>query len=636
MNRTRSFMQLMLSVLGGALPAVVLLLLLAGGTAQAAGTVGNGTPGSCTEAALEAALAGGGSVSFNCGASPVTITVASQKVVALDTSVNGGGLVTLSGGGLTRTFFVEAGATLNLSQLRIVNGHAGEQGGGAIFSNGTLIIEASQFFSNTTTGWGGALGVYGQRLEVRDSVFAYNVADAGSGAIDSEVPLYIEGSVFYANRALNQCCGAIFSSGLLTLTNSALYDNQAIRNGGGMYSDGNSWLANVSFYGNQSVDGAGGLSMNGGGTLSNVNIYANAVVSGTGGGLRATSQPVTITNSAIYANQVLTGSGGGIRASGGAVLTIINSAIYNNQALSGRGGGLDASSAGGGATVSLLNTTVSGNAAGEGGGLFNNSNDIVLRSVTVASNTAATGANLSGGFALQSSLVTGGCANAVTSLGHNLDTGNTCGLSAITDLTNTAAGLAPLAANGGSNPANLTHALLPNSPAVDDGAVVGCPATDQRGFARPADGLGDGNAVCDIGAFELQPADLSLSKAGSPSPVFAGASLTYSLTVTNNGPSAAGGVVLTDTLPAGVAFGSAAASQGNCSGTSTVVCSLGALANGASASVTIVVTPTSAGELVNNAVVASSDYDANPANNSAAAVTTALGRLYLPLIVREP
>ena len=47
--------------------------------AQAAGVVGTGTPGSCTEAALDSALAGGGAVTFNCGPNPATITLSAQK-----------------------------------------------------------------------------------------------------------------------------------------------------------------------------------------------------------------------------------------------------------------------------------------------------------------------------------------------------------------------------------------------------------------------------------------------------------------------------------------------------------------------------------------------------------------------------
>jgi hypothetical protein len=50
-----------------------------------------------------------------------------------------------------------------------------------------------------------------------------------------------------------------------------------------------------------------------------------------------------------------------------------------------------------------------------------------------------------------------------------------------------------------------TMALGEGSPAIDAGASVGCPATDQRGVGRPIDGDKDGTATCDIGAFEFQP-----------------------------------------------------------------------------------------------------------------------------------
>ena len=47
-------------------------------------------------------------------------------------------------------------------------------------------------------------------------------------------------------------------------------------------------------------------------------------------------------------------------------------------------------------------------------------------------------------------------------------------------------------------------ALLAGSPAIDAADAAACPATDQRGVARPQDGDDDGEALCDIGAFELE------------------------------------------------------------------------------------------------------------------------------------
>ncbi len=62
--------------------------------------------------------------------------------------------------------------------------------------------------------------------------------------------------------------------------------------------------------------------------------------------------------------------------------------------------------------------------------------------------------------------------------------------------------LTALGDHGGSTE---THDLLFGSPAIDRAAAAGCPATDQRGIARPLDGDGTGTPVCDIGAVEFVP-----------------------------------------------------------------------------------------------------------------------------------
>ena len=61
-------------------------LALPGGFVKGAGVVGTGTPESCTEAAFDAALAGGGVVSFNCGSGMHTIIKTGEKVIATNTS----------------------------------------------------------------------------------------------------------------------------------------------------------------------------------------------------------------------------------------------------------------------------------------------------------------------------------------------------------------------------------------------------------------------------------------------------------------------------------------------------------------------------------------------------------------------
>jgi uncharacterized repeat protein (TIGR01451 family) len=119
-------------------------------------------------------------------------------------------------------------------------------------------------------------------------------------------------------------------------------------------------------------------------------------------------------------------------------------------------------------------------------------------------------------------------------------------------------------------------------------------------------------------------ADLAITKSGSPDPVGVGQTLTYTLTVTNSGPHVAPSVRTTDNLPSGVAYQSAAASQGSCAQAGgTVTCDLGSLANGAAATVTVSVKPQTAGTISNTASVAGpSSIDRNNANDTASVSTT--------------
>ena len=117
-------------------------------------------------------------------------------------------------------------------------------------------------------------------------------------------------------------------------------------------------------------------------------------------------------------------------------------------------------------------------------------------------------------------------------------------------------------------------------------------------------------------------ANLFLTKTASPNPGVRLANLTYRLTVTNNGPSPATNVKVTDDLPAGVNFISATPNQGSCSGTSTVTCNLGSLANGAFAIVNILVQPQSAGILTNNAGVTETETDPDLNDNFVSLATS--------------
>lgn len=123
-------------------------------------------------------------------------------------------------------------------------------------------------------------------------------------------------------------------------------------------------------------------------------------------------------------------------------------------------------------------------------------------------------------------------------------------------------------------------------------------------------------------------ADLALGMA-APSGAAIGASVTYTLTVTNNGPSPATNAVVTDALPSSIAFSSCASTGGGaCGGTSAVPrVTFASLASGSSATITLTgrvvcATPNGAIATNNASVAASSPSDPVGGNNAASASTT--------------
>lgn len=115
----------------------------------------------------------------------------------------------------------------------------------------------------------------------------------------------------------------------------------------------------------------------------------------------------------------------------------------------------------------------------------------------------------------------------------------------------------------------------------------------------------------------VQKADLAVNMIDSPDPVGAGDTLTYTISVTNQGPSDATNVVLQDMLPQSVTLLSAITSQGVCNGALQVSCSLGNIQLAGSATITLDVAPQSIGLITNSTSVSSDEYDPDASNNSA-------------------
>jgi CSLREA domain-containing protein len=281
-------------------------------------------------------------------------------------------------------------------------------------------------------------------------------------------------------------------------------------------------ISGVTIRNGNSASSGGGLYNQGGTvTLANSVVFSNTASGGNGGGGLHNTGVLTLTNTSVLSNTAASGKdGGGVSNGSGGTLVITGSVLSGNKA-GDDGGGVYVNSG----VLTMTNTTLSGNSADDnGGGLYNtNGATSWLNNVTASNNTAdangdggGNGGGLhrsTGTLNIKNTLSAGNfdnsastkhpdCSGTVTSQGYNLIQSTTgCTLSGDTtgNITGQSANLGPLQNNGGPT---LTHALLSGSPAMDAGTNSGCPATDQRGAARPQDGDGNGSAVCDIGAYE--------------------------------------------------------------------------------------------------------------------------------------
>jgi hypothetical protein len=449
-----------------------------------------------TEAELNAALAAANAA----GAGTHTITLTADITLTAGTTwlnnptaaeiVLDGDGHTIDGNGNGPILLIENDTTVRVRDVTLT--HGASDLGAAIFSIGRLTVENSRLIDNS--------GIRG-------------------AGVHSDGDVTITGSTFSGNETNYGGAVALMPEGAtatLAIRDSVFHDNSAAVNGGVLYVfSTNDAVANVS--------------------LTNVTIEDNTSSNGTAGiDLIAGDESeltATIAASRIVNNTGYRGGLGVISSTGVAEVTMTGTTVAGNHSTatggiteSSAGGVYVRSNAGGTTSVTLFNSTVSGNSTGRaGGGLLVVANGGAAGAnvaySTLAGNTSGTGGGgihtlgANGGTAsvtLSASIITNGdgagpdCARpsgAIISTGFNLAGDGTCFLNQGSDLPTSPAGLLPLALNApGSTP---THALGLGSPALDriphGGLGCGTAITaDQRGAPRPA---GD---KCDIGAFERE------------------------------------------------------------------------------------------------------------------------------------
>jgi hypothetical protein len=182
-----------------------------------------GVVGTCDEINLDAALAGGGTVTFACSG---TITVTATKVIAANIVIDGSGQnVIISGGGIVGVFYINNGMSLEIRNLTISGGTAGA-GAGIYNDDGTLIVSNSTISGNTSTlGIGGGIFSIGT-LTISNSMFSGNTAvNGGALAVGVVSNAVITNSTFANNSA--PVAGALINAGPLTIINSTFSGNTA-------------------------------------------------------------------------------------------------------------------------------------------------------------------------------------------------------------------------------------------------------------------------------------------------------------------------------------------------------------------------------------------------------------------------
>jgi hypothetical protein len=207
--------------------------------------VGTGTPASCTADAFINAVALGGTIVFDCGPDPVTITLTEPAKVFNDQDpdvvIDGGGLVTLSGGGTTRILYMN---TCDPDQAWTTD-HCQDQDHPRLTVQNITFADGDSRSEGEYDG-GGAIWVRGGRFKAVNSRFFNNYCadtgpDVGGGGIRvfsqyEGRPVYVVNCTFGGAEGYGNVCsngGGISSIGVSwTIINSLFSYNHAVGNGG--------------------------------------------------------------------------------------------------------------------------------------------------------------------------------------------------------------------------------------------------------------------------------------------------------------------------------------------------------------------------------------------------------------------
>jgi uncharacterized repeat protein (TIGR01451 family) len=191
----------------------------------------------------------------------------------------------------------------------------------------------------------------------------------------------------------------------------------------------------------------------------------------------------------------------------------------------------------------------------------------------------------------------------------------------------------PVTVPAGTTQAASTFTVHITSPTT--GATGGdCPNTGVVNNTGNVTTSNDGSDQSSASVCVQALVDLAITKSGSPAVQDLGqGNITWTMTVTNNGPSDDTNVTVSDPMPAGNTYVSSTTTQGTCTGGATLNCNIGFMAAGASVTITLVTTPSTTGIQTNTATVSGGRPETNVANNVATASVEVDAPKQLPCVL---
>ncbi|MBA3471604.1 MAG: CSLREA domain-containing protein [Herpetosiphonaceae bacterium] len=447
----------------------------------------------------------------------------------------------INGNGTDRIFDIFSG-NVTLTHLTLRNGTVELTGGAVQLRSGALTVDQTTFEHNRVktnsdreNTYGGAIHNPAGTLTVLRSVFAANAADSsymdysglggvvynGATSTTTFVDSVVKDTVQYYSTQ------TIFNTGSLTVSNSVFMHNPVPiwnNNSGIALVEATQFFTNTA----PAILNAGEITINDS-EIAFTDISPSGFYCSYGGALNNRGQ-AEIKRTFIHDN--VTEYGSGVASSGST--SIRDSAIIGNRAPNLARGREDCAGEGAGIYVSsgslhIENSTIADNwAEYTGAGIYSGyfASQTIITNTTIVSNysdlnhpfighdapptTDAGGIYASKPITITNSLIAhnsswlspdaSDCEGALVSANSLiLAPTSSCTFTATNSLIGIEPLLGTLADHGGNT---LTYNLLPGSPAIDAGALNGCPAHDQRGINRPQDGDGSNGAQCDIGAYE--------------------------------------------------------------------------------------------------------------------------------------